>query len=127
MFSTIDYIFHFYGYIHLCIGREGEECSSCRNGWRIVCPVLLLLILKYIMDEVYSTLWPKDRFLKEKSTVFRKIKMLSLAKHQISKYFFITKKILSFCFHPPIRVWIPSVISPVLSRTNKAAGHSDGP
>lgn len=32
VFPTIDYIFLFYIYIHLWVGREGEECSSCTNG-----------------------------------------------------------------------------------------------
>lgn len=33
VFSTIDYIFHFYVHIHSqMVGREVEDCSSCRNG-----------------------------------------------------------------------------------------------
>lgn len=32
VFPTIDYIFHFYVYIHLWLGREGGECLSCRSA-----------------------------------------------------------------------------------------------
>lgn len=73
LFPTIDCIFHVYVCIHLWVGREGEQCLSCRNGQSITWQLPLLLILKYVMDGVYySNLVVAERLLKGKSASFRK-------------------------------------------------------